>query len=64
MFIDYVGSLWPFGLQAEVAPIYFNTMMIKKVIAEGPTNRYEEKYAYEVLRKRLVQEAKYSCTYL
>lgn len=64
MFIDYVGSLWPFGLQAEVDPIYFNTLMIKKVISEGPTNRYEEKYAYEVLRKRLVQEAKYSCTYL
>ena len=35
MMIDYVGTLWPFGLQAEVEPIYFNSVMVKRVISEG-----------------------------
>ena len=64
MMIDYVGTLWPFGLQAEVEPIYFNSVMVKRVISEGPTNAYEEKFTFEVLRKQLAQDEKYSCTYV
>ena len=54
----------PIGLQAEVEPIYFNSVMVKRVISEGPTNAYEEKFTFEVLRKQLVQDEKYSCTYV
>ncbi|WP_279257363.1 DUF4176 domain-containing protein [Enterococcus faecalis] len=64
MMIDYVGTVWPFGLQAEVDPIYFNSVMVKRVISQGPTNEYEEKFVFEVLRKQLLDEKKYSCTYL
>ena len=58
------STMVPIGLQAEVEPIYFNSVMVKRVISEGPTNAYEEKFTFEVLRKQLVQDEKYSCTYV
>lgn len=61
-FIDYVASIWPFGIMDEVDPIYLNPIMIKRVVSMGMTNDTEKLFVIEVLRKQLLNKG--VCSYL
>ena len=61
--IDYVTSLWPFGMMPETEPIHVTNLMIKRVISSGLTNEYEEKFAFEVLRKQWIDAGNRSYLY-
>lgn len=61
--IDYVASLWPFGMTPGTEPIYVTNLMIKRVIASGLTNEYEEQFAFEVLRKQWIEAGNRSYLY-
>lgn len=61
--IDYVTSLWPFGMQAAVEPIYVNNLMIKRVLSTGMTNEYEDRYVFEVLRRQWIDQGNRSNIY-
>ncbi|MGM0165424.1 hypothetical protein IGI39_000366 [Enterococcus sp. AZ135] len=62
-YIDYVASLWPFGIMPETDPIYVTNLMIKRVISSGLTNEYEEQFTFEVLRKQWIDEGRRSYLY-
>lgn len=55
-FIDYVASIWPFGIMDDVDPIYLNSVMIKRVVSMGMTNDTEKLFIIEVLRKQLLSK--------
>ncbi len=55
-FIDYMGSLWPFGLMKGVEPLYFNIIMIKRVIASGLTNELETDFVQQVYRNQFAEK--------
>ncbi|MBO0450958.1 DUF4176 domain-containing protein [Candidatus Enterococcus murrayae] len=61
--IDYIASLWPFGMAPGTEPIYVTNLMIKRVISSGLTNETEEQFAFEVLRKQWIDEGKRSYLY-
>lgn len=61
--IDYVASLWPFGMMPGTEPIYVTNLMIKRVISSGMTNEYEEQFVFEVLRKQWIEEGNRSYLY-
>ncbi|MGM0112104.1 DUF4176 domain-containing protein [Enterococcus sp. DIV0187] len=61
--IDYIASLWPFGMMPETEPIYITNLMIKRVISSGLTNEYEEKFVFEVLRKQWIEAGNRSHLY-
>lgn len=61
--IDYVTSLWPFGITQATEPIYVTNLMIKRVISSGMTNEYEEQFAFEVLRKQWIEAGNRSYLY-
>lgn len=62
-YIDYLASIWPFGIMDEVDPIYLNPIMIKRVVSMGLTNDTEKIFVIEVLRKQLLSKRIYSYLY-
>lgn len=61
--IDYVASLWPFGMTPGSEPIYVTNLMIKRVISSGMTTEYEEQFVFEVLRKQWIEAGNRSYLY-
>ncbi|WP_208423181.1 DUF4176 domain-containing protein [Latilactobacillus fragifolii] len=57
--IDYVGTIWPFGMMVDVEPLFLNNLMIEKVVMSGLTNDYEKRYS-EILQKQQLIDQKYS----
>ena len=62
-YIDYVATIWPFGLLDNVELIYLNNVMIKRVVSLGMVNDTEKTFVEEVLRKQLLMKEAYSYLY-
>lgn len=62
-FIDYIASIWPFGILDEVEPIYLNPLLIKRVVSMGLTNDTEKQFVSEVLRRQLLNKGIQSYLY-
>lgn len=62
-YIDYVATVWPFGLLDGVELIYLNNVMIKRVVSLGMVNDTEKTFVEEVLRKQLLMKEAYSYLY-
>ena len=62
-YVDYVGTIWPFGILEDVEPLFFNNFLLKRVVSEGMSNEVEEKYAETVLRKQLLDQGAQSSFY-
>ena len=62
-YIDYIGTIWPFGILEDVEPLFFNNFLIKRVVSEGMTNEREENFAETVLRKQLLERGALSSFY-
>lgn len=62
-YIDYVATIWPFGLLDSVELIYLNNVMIKRVVSLGMVNDTEKIFVEEVLRKQLLMKEAYSYLY-
>lgn len=58
--VDYVGTLWPFGMMPDVEPLFINNLMIKRVVALGLTNDYEAQFTWNGLRMSQIQAQRYS----
>lgn len=62
-YIDYVATIWPFGLLDNVELIYLNNVMIKRVVSLGMVNDTEKTFVEEVLRKQMLMKEAYSYLY-
>lgn len=62
-YIDYIATIWPFGLLDDVELIYLNNVMIKRVVSLGMVNDTEKTFVEEVLRKQLLMKDVYSYLY-
>ncbi|WP_429958549.1 DUF4176 domain-containing protein [Enterococcus sp. AZ196] len=62
-YIDYIATIWPFGLLDDVELIYLNNVMIKRVVSLGMVNDTEKIFVEEVLRKQLLMKDVYSYLY-
>lgn len=62
-YIDYVGSIWPFGLMEKVTPLLINNMLIKRVVSAGLTNAEEKKFVNQVLKRDLASKEQLSAMY-
>lgn len=63
-YIDYVGTVWPFGMLPDVEPIYLNNLLIKRVVAAGLSNQEEKDYVLRVLKKGNLLEGRLSTMYV
>ncbi|MBN7274912.1 DUF4176 domain-containing protein [Ligilactobacillus pobuzihii] len=63
-YIDYIGTVWPFGMMRDVTPLLLNNMLIKRVVAAGLTNDEEKEYVNETLKKDIVMDGLLSIAYL
>ena len=50
-YIDYLVSIYPYGLRADVNPIYISNFFIKKVLQEGYSDAIDEQYIENQHRK-------------
>ncbi|MGM0165623.1 hypothetical protein IGI39_000565 [Enterococcus sp. AZ135] len=62
-YIDYVATIWPFGLLDDVELIYLNNVMIKRVVSLGMVNDTEKTFVREVLRRQLLMKEAFSYLY-
>lgn len=62
-YIDYIGTVWPFGMLPDVEPILLNNLLIKRVVSAGLTNDEEKKYVLQVLKKEILLDGCLSTMY-
>ncbi|AUJ29044.1 DUF4176 domain-containing protein [Liquorilactobacillus hordei] len=62
-YIDYVASVWPFGLMEDVTPLLINNMLVKRVVSAGLTNDEEKQFVNQVLKRELVAKKQISIMY-
>ena len=62
-YIDYIGTIWPFGILDDTELLYVNNLMIKRVVSLGMKNEIEEKFVESVLRKQLLDREVQSILY-
>lgn len=50
-YIDYIGQIWPFGIEVDVNPIFLNKIFIKRVISKAYTDKVDLDYCDKNLRE-------------
>lgn len=62
-YVDYLGSLWPLGLNDKTEVLSISSYMIKDIVFEGFTNNIDEQYIQDNLRQSFLKQHKLSVVY-
>lgn len=63
-YVDYVGRLWPFGVEPLTPPLFLSNVLIKRVVFTGMIDEAEEKFVEKVLRSDVIDSKEKSTVYL
>ena len=63
-YVDYIGYLYPQGLNYDSHPLYLSQLYIKRVVSEGYRDPKDEAYCQEELRVKYLRDGLYSGLYV
>ena len=62
-YVDYVGYVWPYGMDFESHPLLISNLFIKRVISEGYSDARDKHYCDEELRRAYYYDKIFSVMY-
>ncbi|SDO90496.1 hypothetical protein SAMN05216347_10363 [Streptococcus equinus] len=62
-YADYIGYVWPYGMDFETQPLLISNLFVKRVISEGYTDARDKYYCDEELRRAYFYDKIFSTLY-
>ncbi len=62
-YVDYVGYIWPDGLDFDTRPLLISNLFVKRIISEGYTDARDKHYCDEELRHAFYYDKIFSALY-
>ena len=62
-YADYIGYVWPYGMDFETQPLLISNLFVKRVISEGYTDARDKHYCDEELRRAYFYDKIFSTLY-
>lgn len=62
-YADYIGYVWPYGMDFETQPLLISNLFVKRVISEGYTDTRDKHYCDEELRRAYFYDKIFSTLY-